>query len=278
MVGGGWCWGKVLNVWDEVLPKLNKCEQVARGGGSKFWSFCDNVIIECPLKVYIILIVTPSLLPKILLYLIEKIGKISSQKQVWRGGTQLRNWYLNFKGRDASVKQFFFHELKQNVTRDLLKKYFHSKKEEKSISYILLSILWSVFKIIVLPSKIMKYHILKISNTRVTVTQTDLKMRTCVFMSSFIQSITSPEVAKCKVSFIVVYNLISVQRKPLSLYGVGMTGWFSVYILHKDNIKHQKSIFSCFFKIGQSGLTKAIAAKISQYLINKVDDQSPIPK
>ena len=77
-------------------------------------------------------------------------------------------------------------------------------------------------QIIVLPSKIMKYHILKISTTRVTVTQTDLKMRTCVFMPSFIQSITSHGVAKCKVSFIVVYNLISVQRKPLSLYGVGM--------------------------------------------------------
>ena len=116
-------------------------------------------------------------------------------------------------------------------------------------------------QIIVLPSKIMKYHILKISTTRVTVTQTDLKMRTCVFMPSFIQSITSPGVAKCKVSFIVVYNLISVQRKPLSLYGVGMTGWFSVYTLHKDNIKHQKTIFSCFLKIGQSGLTKAFVAK-----------------
>ena len=35
----------------------------------------------------------------------------------------------------------------------------------------------------------------------------------------------------------------------------------SVYPLHKDNIKHQKTIFSCFLKIGQSGLTKAFVAK-----------------
>ena len=124
MVGGGWCWGKVLNVWDQVLPKLNKCEQVARGGGSKFWSFCDNVIIECPLKVYIILIVRPSLLPKILLWLIEKIGKISSQKQLWTGGTRLRNWYLNFKARHASVKQLLFPWVKAKCYKRPFEKIF----------------------------------------------------------------------------------------------------------------------------------------------------------
>ena len=35
--------------WDRsrkgALPKSNKCKQ-GGGGGSKFWSFCENVIIE----------------------------------------------------------------------------------------------------------------------------------------------------------------------------------------------------------------------------------------
>ena len=33
------------------------------------------------------------------------------------------------------MKNLFFHELKQNVTRDFFKKYFRSEKDEKSISY-----------------------------------------------------------------------------------------------------------------------------------------------
>ena len=37
--GGGW-----------RLPKSNKCEQ--GGGASKFWSFCENVIVECPLSIH----------------------------------------------------------------------------------------------------------------------------------------------------------------------------------------------------------------------------------
>ena len=33
------------------------------------------------------------------------------------------------------MKQLFFHELKQNLTDDLFKKYFHSEEDEKRISY-----------------------------------------------------------------------------------------------------------------------------------------------
>ena len=40
--GRGEGWWKFVNV-----PKSYKCEQGGRV--SKFWSFCDNVIIECPL-------------------------------------------------------------------------------------------------------------------------------------------------------------------------------------------------------------------------------------
>ena len=42
---------KVLNIggWVGRLPKSIKCEQGReRGGRSKFWSFCVNIIIECP--------------------------------------------------------------------------------------------------------------------------------------------------------------------------------------------------------------------------------------
>ena len=47
VVGGGVdvkC--KVLNVHGRRLSKSNKCEQGGRG--SKFWLFCENVIVECP--------------------------------------------------------------------------------------------------------------------------------------------------------------------------------------------------------------------------------------
>ena len=41
-------WGFDENLWtlaeEGELPKSNKWEQ---GGDSKFWSFCDNVTIEC---------------------------------------------------------------------------------------------------------------------------------------------------------------------------------------------------------------------------------------
>ena len=43
--GEGLC--KVLNVCRRgSLPKSKNCEQEARG--YKLWSFCDNIIIECP--------------------------------------------------------------------------------------------------------------------------------------------------------------------------------------------------------------------------------------
>ena len=35
---------KIFNVRRKgVIPKLSKCEQGGRGGGSTFWSFCDNI-------------------------------------------------------------------------------------------------------------------------------------------------------------------------------------------------------------------------------------------
>ena len=33
------------------------------------------------------------------------------------------------------MEQLFFHDLKQNVTRNVFKKYFHDEKDGKSISY-----------------------------------------------------------------------------------------------------------------------------------------------
>ena len=48
--GGGLCgetvedkFGKFGRGWG--LPKLNKCQQGETG--SKFWAFCDNIIIDC---------------------------------------------------------------------------------------------------------------------------------------------------------------------------------------------------------------------------------------
>ena len=54
----GWGEGELVRYFEhsqegEELPKSDKYGQ--EGRGSKFWSFCDNVIIECPLcilKVY----------------------------------------------------------------------------------------------------------------------------------------------------------------------------------------------------------------------------------
>ena len=39
---------KIMNVCGKGGGYQNQISPNKRGGGSKFWSFCDNVIIECP--------------------------------------------------------------------------------------------------------------------------------------------------------------------------------------------------------------------------------------
>ena len=36
---------------EKGLPRLSKCETGEKGGGSKVWTFCDNVITECPQEI-----------------------------------------------------------------------------------------------------------------------------------------------------------------------------------------------------------------------------------
>ena len=69
------------------------------------------------------------------------------------------------------MKQLFFHELKQNFTKDFFEKYFHGEKDEINIvvDKIFSFICPSIFKINnSFAIKMRKYPLLKISTTRAT--------------------------------------------------------------------------------------------------------------